>query len=177
MICMKPRQLWRAVNTEGSVLMEKDYSKRLGSTSVRKRRMCHDSCSCRSHLFTEQCYSSGSLIKLLPLHSISLQSQVSQHLSQIWLWSFSNCRQANEARNRNRRGRMVWAHLQVDGRRTLSCGVPFWIQAFHRLKLDLLQGTEAWGAVTPLHSLLQPQKWSAAFPTGSRETSWQPSST
>lgn len=48
-------------------------------------------------------------------------------------------------------GRIVWAQLQVDDRRTLSCGVPFRIQPFHRLKLELPQGTEAWGAVTTLH--------------------------
>lgn len=53
-----------------------------------------------------------------------------------------------EAWDRYGTGRTVWSHLHADDRRTLSSGVPFWTQPFHRLKLDLPQGREAWGAVT-----------------------------
>lgn len=146
--------------------------------------MCHDTWSCHSHLLAEQHDSAGNLSKLLPLLCLSLQSQVSQHLSQARLWIFLTVgRKMKEAWNRNGMGRIVWSHLHGDDRRPLSSGVPFWTQPFHRLRLDLPQGAEAWGAGTTLHSLLQLQKLpSVAFHSnvkreGFRETLWQPAST
>lgn len=49
-------------------------------------------------------------------------------------------------------GRIVWAQLRVDDRRTLNCGVPFRIQPFHRLKLELPQGTEGLGVQLQLYT-------------------------
>lgn len=60
-------------------------------------------------------------------------------------------------------GRVLWAHLQVDGRRTLSSDVPFWIQTFHRLKLAYLR-EERLGVQSQLYTPFTTSEMECGFP-------------